>query len=185
MNEVIRNIKARRTTRKYQEKQISREALETIIEAGLYAPSAHNQQPWHFTVIQDKALIDEMNLKSKEMAKNHTDALIQKMANNDAFHIFYNAPTLVVVSGDKNGMMPREDCAAATQNMLLAAESINIGACWNGMINFLFSSPYGDEYKAKMEIPETHEPYYAVLLGYKDVAVTNAPKRKENTVRYL
>ena len=185
MNEVLSTIKSRRTTRKYQQKPIEQNKLEAIIEAGLYAPSAHNMQSWHFTVIQDKTLIDEMNTMTKEAAKTSEVEFVRKMANNEAMHVFYNAPVMVVVSGDKNGMMPREDCAAATQNMILAAESFNIGSCWNGMVNFLFNGPKGDAYREKLEIPETHEPYYVVLLGYKDVTATTAPKRSANTVHYL
>ena len=185
MNEVISNIKARRTTRKYQQKPIEKSKLESVIEAGLYAPSAHNDQSWHFTVIQDKALIDEMNVATKEVSKMNEIEFVRKMANNETLHVFHNAPVMVVVSGKKNGIMPREDCAAATQNMILAAESLDLGSCWNGMVSFLFSSSKGDDYRARLEIPETHEPYYAVLLGYKDVTAANAPKRRTNTVHYL
>lgn len=185
MNEIIKVIKERRTTRKFKLDQIKEEELQAIIEAGLYAPSAHNKQSWNFTVIQNSELIEELNIEAKKAAKNFKDEIIQKMANNEKFNIFYGAPTIIVVSGDKNGMMPEVDCAAATENMLIAAESLDIGACWNGMVSLLFNSEKGEEYKKKLNIPEGYNPYYVVLLGYKDVRVKNAPARKENSVQYI
>lgn len=185
MNSVIQNIKARRTTRKYQSQQVSKEMVESIIEAGLYAPSGHNKQPWHFTVVQNQALLAEMNIEAKEAAKAIPDEMIQKMAHNEHFHIFYNAPTVIVVSGNEEGLTTRDDCAAATQNMLLAAESLGLGACWNGMVSMLFMGEKADAYVAKLGIPEGCKPFYAVALGHKDAHATNAPARKANTVNYI
>ena len=67
MNEVLKAIKERRTTRKFKPEQIKEEELQSIIEADLYAPSGTNQQPWHFTVIQNKDLIDQMDFEAKEV----------------------------------------------------------------------------------------------------------------------
>lgn len=185
MNETLKVIRERRTTRKFKTEQIKEEELQAIIEAGIYAPSAHNQQSWNFTVIQNAELIEEMNTQAKEAAKNFPDEMIKKMANNDKFHIFYGAPTVVVVSGQDNAMMPQVDCAAASENMLIAAEALDIGACWNGFVGFLFSGEKGAEYKKKLNIPEGFTPYYAVVFGYKDVRITNAPARRGNTVQYI
>ncbi|MDA3845843.1 MAG: nitroreductase family protein, partial [Vallitaleaceae bacterium] len=60
MNQVIETIKNRRSTRKFKPEQLEKEQLEAIIEAGLFAPSAHNEQSWYFTVIQNKELIEDM-----------------------------------------------------------------------------------------------------------------------------
>lgn len=185
MNETLKVIKTRRSTRKFKEEQIKDTELQPIIEAGLYAPSGHNQQSWNFTVIQNKEIIDELNVQAKEVAKSFPDEMIQKMANNDKFHIFYGAPTVIVISGKDDAMTPQADCGAATQNMLLAAESLDIGGCWNGFVGFLFNSKKGIEYKEKLDISEGFTPYYAVALGYKDVKLSNAPERRENTVQYI
>jgi len=80
MNETLRVIRERRTTRRFKTEQIKEEELQAIIEAGLYAPSAHNQQSWNFTVIQNKELLDELNIETKEAAKSFPDEMIQKMA---------------------------------------------------------------------------------------------------------
>ncbi|WP_432666641.1 nitroreductase family protein [Wukongibacter baidiensis] len=184
-NQTLEVIRSRRTTRKFKLEQIKEEELQAILEAGIYSPSAHNDQPWNFTVIQNQELMKELNKESKEIAKSFEDEMIQKMANNEKFDIFYKAPTIVVVSGREDAMMPEVDCAAATENMLIAAESLDVGGCWNGFVGFLFNSEKGEEYKERLNIPKGYKPYYAVALGYKEVRATNAPKRRENTIQYI
>lgn len=186
MNPVIQNILTRRSTRKFTDEAVDNEVLTAIIEAGLYAPSGHNTQPWHFTVVRNKDLLQEMNVATKEAAKDYPDPLIQRMANNESLNLFYNAPVLIVVSGMVTGAVTmRDDCAAATQNILLAAESFGLGSCWNGLTTFLFNGPSGAEYMTRMGIPENYKPLYAVALGHKAVTATAAPKRKENLVNYF
>ncbi len=186
MNSVIQNILARRSTRKFTDEAVTDEMMAAIIEAGIYAPSGHNTQPWHFTVIRNKELLQEMNLATKKEAKDYPDPLIQKMANNDSLNLFYNAPVLVVVSGMTTGAVTmRDDCAAATQNMLLAAESLGLGSCWNGLTAFLFNGSEGANFMKRMEIPENYKPLYAVALGHKAVTASAAPKRKANLVNYI
>lgn len=184
-NQVLDTIKKRRTTRAYLSEQIKKEQLQIVLEAGLYAPSAHNQQSWHFTVIQNQNLIAELNKVSKEIAKDSSDEMIKKMASNETFNVFYNAPTLILVSGNKSSMMPQVDCAAASENMLIAAESINLGSCWNGFVSFIFNSDRREEYIKKLKIPEGYDPYYAIAIGYKKTEVINAPKRKGNNITFL
>ncbi|MCT4509939.1 MAG: nitroreductase family protein [Tepidibacter sp.] len=183
MNDIIKNIKERRSIRKFKEEQIKEEEIQTIIEAGIYAPSAHNQQPWHFTVIQNKNIISEMNEESKKAMKNHSDEWIAKLGNNEKFDIHYNAPTVILVSGKKDCYSPIVDVSAAIQNMLLAADSIGVGSCWVGLSKFGLI----EEDKVKQfNIPDGYEPYYTVALGYKALdKKQNAPKRNEDVVNYI
>ncbi|MDF2592581.1 MAG: nitroreductase family protein, partial [Clostridia bacterium] len=69
MNETLKNIKNRRSVRAYQAEQIKEEELQMILEAGIYAPNARNQQSWHFTVIQSKELLDRMSKAVQEEYK--------------------------------------------------------------------------------------------------------------------
>lgn len=182
MNVVIENIKKRRSIRKYLAEQINETELNEIIEAGIYAPSAHNEQPWHFTVIQNKELIDFISVKTKEAMANSEVEWIAKMGKNEKLHIFYNAPTVIVISGRDEGFSPIVDCSAATENMMLAAESLNIGSCWNGLIKYFFQQ---EDQISKLNIPEGYTPFYAVTFGYKQVTPTRALERKKNVVSYI
>lgn len=185
MNETIKIILDRRSVRAYLSEQIKPEELDLIIKAGLYAPSAHNQQSWHFTVIQDANLISELSKEAKAEMLKQEDEYVKSMASNEDFNLFYNAPTVIVVSGEKTALVPHVDCAAATENMMIAAESLNIGSCWNGLVTFLFKSDKLQYYIEKLNIPEGFEPYYAVAMGYKAVESVQASPRRENTVNYI
>ncbi|MBI5679728.1 MAG: nitroreductase family protein [Methanobacterium sp.] len=198
MNKVLENIKSRRSIRKYLPEQIKDEELEIILESAIYAPTGHNDQPWHFTVIQNKEFIDKINVESKKVMAEIPVEWISKMGKAEHLHILYNAPTVVVVSGKEDATTPFADCCAAIQNMLLAAESIDIGSCWIGLARFFFENPENVE---NLGIPEGYKPYYAVTLGYKAVEISNfdaskseisngstnnrAPERNKNVVNYI
>lgn len=181
-NPVLEAIKNRRSIRRYLPDQIKDAELAAILEAGAYAPSAHNEQPWHFTVIRNRELLDRISDKSKElMAAQETD-WIKKMGQNPDLHIFYKAPTVVVVSTRLGAMSPKVDCAAAIQNMLLAAESLDIGSCWIGLARYYFSL---EAERPLLGIPDGYEPFYAVTLGYKAQRPSRALPRKKDLVNYL
>lgn len=185
MNEVLKVIKERRSTRRFSPEQISNKELNQILEAGLFAPSAHNQQSWNFTVIQNKEVIDQLSHDTKFQLGLSEEERTRALATNEKFHVFYNAPTIVVVSGQVDGMMPQVDCAAASQNMLLTAESLQIGSCWNGFVGVLFASENAGGYIEKLGIPEGYQPYYALAFGYKGTEQLTAPKRKDNKIQYI
>ncbi|MBI5744962.1 MAG: nitroreductase family protein [Elusimicrobia bacterium] len=181
-NPVLDVIKNRRSIRKYLPDQLKPAELEAILEAGAYAPSAHNEQPWHFTVIRDKALLDRISEKSKElMAAQDTD-WVKEMGRNPAFHVFYHAPAVVIVSARAAAMSPKVDCSAAIQNMLLAAESLDIGSCWIGLARYFFSL---EEELPLLGLPDGYEPFYAVTFGYKGQRPSRALPRKAPPVSYI
>lgn len=185
MNEVIQNILNRRSVRVYSEEQIKKEDLDLIIEAGIYSPSGCNMQPWHFTVVQNRELLDTINNETKKVLLNCNNEYFQKYAVNEKYDIFYGAPTVIFISGEKTALVPQTDCAAATENMILAAESLGIGTCWIGLAHYLFNSEKGSDYAKKLEIPEGYEPYYAITLGYKKIADPKPQPRREGTVNYI
>jgi nitroreductase len=185
INEVLATIKKRRSVRAFKEDQITDEELQTILAAARYAPSAGNQQLWHFTVIQDKQLLEQLNVSAKESAAQIDNEHVQQLAKNEKFNIFYGAPTVVLVSGKEDGMAIEADCAAATQNMLLAAESLGLGSCWVNLTLFAFAGEKGEQYKQQLGVPAGYKPFSSAVLGYKKIEAVTAPHRKENLVNYL
>jgi nitroreductase len=185
MNETLKVIRNRRSTRLFKPEQITDEELKEILDAGIYAPSATNKQPWHFTVIQNKDLIDRLSNDFKELAKKSDNEYIKRVGDNEKFHVFYNSPTVIMISGDINNHSAAVDCAAATENMLLAAEALEIGSCWIGFIGYLLNHEEGQHYLEEMGIPQGYRQIHSVALGYKKINVTNAPVRKENSVNYI
>lgn len=186
MNKTIDTILNRRSIRSYKKDQILDEELDLILEAGKYAPSAMNWQSWHFTVIQNPELLDKLN--------NYLKAFLLKSGNKDMadrlkskeFNIFYNAPTLIVVSGTKDAIAPQIDCALSIQNMFLAAESVGIGSCWIHAVSMgLTATVEGKVLAKELKIPEGYTIYGSAVFGYKTEPNPPALPRKPNTVTII
>jgi nitroreductase len=176
MNETLKTIASRRSIRQFKQEQIKDSELHSILEAGLQAPSGHNDQPWFFSVIQNKDLIKELSDGSKEeMKKSDIDWMVT-VGKNERLNIYYNAPTIIIVAGRKDAVTPMADVCGAIQNMLIAAESLNIGACWIGFTKYNFTKE--EEYK-KVKIPDDYEVYYGIALGYKVKGDTASPPARK------
>ena len=149
----------------------------------MYAPNAGDRQAWHFTVIQQAELLAWLNREAKENAKQV--AHLREMANNEGLNIFYGAPTVILVSGEANAIVMESDCAAATQNMLLAAESLGLGACWIDFVLLAFTGPKAQDYLPELGVPDGYKPYASVALGYKKSETGNAAPRKADLINYI
>lgn len=185
MNEVIKAIKERRSIRRFKNDVISKENIAAIVEAGIYAPSSLNMQSWHFTVVTKKDLLDKLSEETKKVVLASNNEHIKKLVSNPNFHAFYNAPVGIIVSGEDKAMKPLVACSAAVENMLIAAESLNIGSCWMGVITNLFESKKAEDVKKELGIPEGYTPFYGVALGYVDGEKPQAPPRRTNTVNFI
>ena len=185
MNNAIETILNRRSVRVYSEEQIKQVDLELILKSGLYSPSGCNAQSWHFTVIQNKEIMNNLNFETKKELLKSDNEYFKDFAANEKYDIFYDAPTIIVISGEKKALIPEIDCAAATENMIIAAESLNIGTCWIGLVTYLFKSEKVQEIIKRIEIPQGYEPYYAITLGYKKYPNPSPQPRRENTVNYI
>lgn len=182
MNEVLNTLKKRRSVRQYRSEQIKDNELEEILEAAIYAPTGRNDQPWHFTVVQNKKLIGEISEGAKEVMRESGMEWMVQLGGIKDFNIFHRAPTVVIVSGKKEATTPLIDCSAAVQNILLAAESMDIGSCWIGFAKFFFLKPENLE---KFDIPADHEVHFGVSLGYKVRENSPAPLRNKEVFSYF
>lgn len=151
-NEILEVIHQRKSVRHFTDQSVSKEQIETLLRAGMAAPTAVNRQPWVFYVIRQREVLDTLSqqLPYAKMLKQ--------------------APAAIVVCGDmeKAGNLKDkgywvQDCAAATQNILLAAESLGLGAVWTA------SYPYDDRTKAvikALDLPQNHIPLNVIPIGY-------------------
>ncbi len=130
MSETIKTILCRRSVRQFRPEQISDQDLETILQAGCYAPSGMNGQPWHFSVVQNRDLLSRINEATRTMMLNSGILSMRERAQAPGFSVYYQAPTLIVVSGDPRSITHQFDCTLALGTTLLAAESLEIGSCW-------------------------------------------------------
>lgn len=185
MNETMRTILNRRSIRAYKQEQIKDEELNAIMQAGIYAPSAINEQPWRITAVQNREILHRINEACRAIILKSGNKIFAERAKSPEFSIFYNAPTLIIVSGDEKAIAPLADCALALENMFLAAASMEIGSCWINAITQLSGDEEGRALIKELEIPEGHKIYCAGSFGYKAADSPEAAPRKENLVNII
>lgn len=187
-NAVIEAIQNRRSCRQFKSEQLSKEHIMAIIGCGLSAPSAHDEQPWLFSVVKNKGLLAEINEEAKKGFADSPVDVFRVFAKSPDFSIFYDAPLVVFVSGNNDTMFPeamlnRFDCGAATENMLIAAESLGVGSCWIGLAAYGFSGERKEEFMKKLKIPANYTPFYAVSFGYKRAdSLSGVTKAKDGRI---
>lgn len=185
-NEVIENIKKRRSIRSFSREQVSENELKTILEAGLNAPSGMNFQTWHFTAIQNSETLIILNDLIKKAFAKSDDPHLKERANNDAYCCYYHAPTLIVVSNEPKQWWASMDCACAIQNIFLAATSLNIGSCWINQLGTTCDDIDVRDFISSLGIPTNHQVFGCVALGYPDKDfIPKEKKIKDNLVTII
>ncbi|MDR0934260.1 MAG: nitroreductase family protein [Burkholderiaceae bacterium] len=184
MNETLQAIRQRRSIRKFQDTPIPDESRDAIIEAGRLAPSAMNRQERHFTIVQSQSLLADLNRESKAIAATSRNRHISLMAQSENYNIFHHAPLVIVVSGPDRPMV-ESDCAAAIQNMLIAAQSLGYGSCWVNFALFPFNGPKGGEFLQRLGIPEGYRPYGSLVVGVREDGPTGERVIRGNTVNTI
>lgn len=163
-NRVLENIYTRTSVRTYQERKIEDDKIEQILKAAMSAPSAVNKQPWAFVVVKEEETLDRLgsSLPTAGMLKE--------------------APLAIVVCGDLSKALEGigaeywiQDASAATENILLAAHGLGLGAVWTGVY------PVKDRIltvKTILKLPDSIIPLNVIPIGYPKGP--QAPKDKWN-----
>ncbi|PUU86449.1 nitroreductase family protein [Halanaerobium sp.] len=145
----MKEIFKRRSIRKYLDKKVEEEKIQKLLKAAVAAPSAGNEQPWHFIVIKAREHLDQL-------AEIHPYAKMLK-----------EAPLAVAVCADLNEQKYDgfwvQDCSAATQNILLEAVSLELGAVWIGCHPAEDRERVISEY---LEVPENVKTLSLISIGY-------------------
>lgn len=162
---VIDNIMTRTSIRAYTKDTISKEQIDQLLRAGMAAPSAANKQPWHFVVVTDRQLLKDLGNSS----------------NN--WKMTAEAPLAIVVCGDLTKALDNdgrdmwiEDTSAATENILLAAHGLGLGAVWTGVYPI---QEREDAVAKLLNLPDNLVPMATVVVGHP--AESPAPKDKYKT----
>lgn len=172
---VMDNILSRKSVRSYTSQKLTDGQIETLLRAAMAAPSGSNIQPWSFVVLTDASEYDTIFAGNFNMDKfKQAAAVIVLCADTTVTRTPRGGGEAVV---QPNGTW-RDDLGAATENLLLAAESMGLGACWTA------SYPYKDRYmppKTALGLPATVVPYAIVPVGYP--AGNEQPKDKWDPAR--
>ena len=160
--DVLQAIATRRSHRVYKADQIPEDVLKQILTAGLRSPSARNHQPWHFSVVQNAALIQEVHDEAASvMGKDGSPRFA-----DPNFQIFYHAPTVIFIFGEKDFSWTEVDCGIAVENMALAAEELGLGSVILGLPKPAFMGDKADELRQKLKCPDGYDFVVALALGY-------------------
>jgi nitroreductase len=189
-NDVIEIIKMRRCVRQYLDKEIPDEDISFLIDCAGYAPSGLNMQPWAFLVIKNNDKI----LQLSETCKKSMIPLLENMKNTSKVasefltflrqkesNIFYGAPVLVIILGNRTAATAVYDCAMAAQTMMLAAQSIGIGSCWIGAAQH---SLMDEKLLKELGAPEGYIHVAPLIFGYPK-GETEMPERIEPKVVWV
>ncbi len=161
--DVLEAIKGRRSIRSYVPSEIDVKQLEAVFEAAIWAPSAGNLQPWEFIVVDDKEVMRRLARASlNQMWMVEASSIIAVCADLDRTGVIY---------GERGRRLYAiQDCAAATQNMLLAAYSQGLGTCWVGAF-------YDDEVKRILNLPNNVRPLALITIGQPRERPTTPSRR--------
>ena len=185
MNEVINAVNARRSIRFYESKRVSDEDVETILNCAKIAPSALGRQSWHFTVLRDRALMDEISAANKELAlASGIPAEIEK-ANEPNYDNFRGSQTAILIAVEDAAPYGIADCANTAMIMTLVATSLGLGSCYIASYSKALKTPDGAALLARLNLPEGYTPLFAVCLGYTGEQPKPRKPLKPDTVSYI
>ena len=179
--EVLQAISSRRSHRAYREEALPEETLAAILRAGLESPSARNRQPWHFSVVQNAALIQEIHDEAAKVMGREGGPRFA----DPGFQMFYHAPVVIFLFGEKDFPWTQVDCGIAVENMSLAAEGLGIGSVILGLPMPAFKGAKADELRKKLQCPEGYDFVIALALGYATDTKDPHDLREKNISRIV
>jgi len=184
--DLMETIYARRAVREFTPEPVADNILRQIIDAAIQAPSAVNQQPWSFFVVQNKALLARISREAKaHLLRTSPAALVshhfQDLLSDPNFDIFYAAPALIVITAVAESPWAVEDCSLAAENLMLAARALGLGTCWIGFAQAWLGTPDG---KAALNMPAAYLPVAPIIVGHPKSLPPPVP-RKEPEIRWI
>lgn len=167
--DAINSIMTRTSIRSWENKPVEKEKIVTMLKAAMSAPTAVNKQPWHFVVLTERDQIDGL-------AMGRGGGMVRK------------APLAIVVCGDTAKFLGGEgreywvqDCSAATENLLLAAHALGLGAVWTGVYPI---SERVNSTRQALGLDERYIPMCTILIGYPQEHPTPKDKWKPENITW-
>lgn len=166
-NEVLRNIRERRSIRRYKSEQVSDEELKAVLEAGTWAPTGHGTQDPCIVAVQNADIIDRLvAMNAKEMGVESNP--------------YYGAPTIVLVFASADNYNRERDGSLVLGNMMLAAHSIGLASCWINREDAMFATEEGKTLMKELGLPDGLVGIGALSLGYAASEPKTVKPRRED-----
>ncbi|MCR5102827.1 MAG: nitroreductase family protein [Butyrivibrio sp.] len=176
MSSVKEAITTRSSTRGYTDEKLTEEELNLLLEAGLKAPTAANKQEIHFTVVKgDNKILSEL--------ENHKNSL--RGITNATHNFYYEAPTIIFLSGDEANKWSALDAGIAVENMALMAEELGLG---NLIIGCIYDAMRGEKrayYDKALGFPEGYIFEIAIAVGHKAVEKVPHTYDADKQINYI
>ena len=176
MNEVLKAIEQRSSTRSFTEEKLTEAELNALIEAGLQAPTAANRQEIHFTVVDSSnPILAEIE---REMRASSTRQFPEQ-------NFYYGAPTVLILSGDKAFPWTPVDAGIAVENIALAAEGLGLGSLIIGCIKGAMTGEKQAAFSDTLKLPEGYAFEVAIAVGHKAAGKTPHTYSAEKNVTII
>jgi len=186
MNQTITSIIERRSIRSFRADPVPDADINWILEAALYAATSRNRQPWFFSVVSNKSLLDRMTKGVLDTLRTTGAEDYKTKAADPLFSPFHNAPTVIFLSGRDDVHSALTDCANAAQNICVAAHSLGLGSCYLRTFRLAFEdSELSGELNQALGLPSGYSTIFAVALGYPDEDHPPVPLRNRDVIRYI
>ena len=173
MNPIIENIKTRRSVRRFLPKPVPTELLEQVVEAGTFAPSGHDRQPWAIVVVTNPEVLDRLR---------QSNATFFDMPVKDPF---YGAPAAIVVLTKRSTPTYLYDGSLVLGTMMLAAHSLGLSTCWIHRAKQEFELPEWQKLLSDLGIEGDYEGIGHLAIGYADGPEPEARPRKDGRVFWV
>ncbi len=175
MNAAIENMKTRRSVRKFKADAVPQELIEQVIEAGTFAASGHDRQPWAIIAVKNREVIERLS---------KVNASFFDMPVKDPF---YGAPVVIIVLTKKTTPTYIPDGSLCLGNMMLTAHSLGLASCWINRAKQTFELPEWQEWLAGIGVDTSmeYEGIGHLALGYADGPLPAARPRKEGRVFWV
>lgn len=165
-NDVLANIRSRRSIRTYLAKQIEDEKLDLVLEAGTYAPTGRGAQSPVIVSVQDLETLRTLSAMNARVMGTDSDP-------------YYGVPTVVLVFADASRNTCVEDGSCVLENMMLAAHALGLGSCWIHRERQMFETEQGKALMKQWGLAEHLIGVGAIALGYPAGEAPQAAKRKD------
>lgn len=167
MNDVLKTIENRRSIRRFKDSPVEDETIELLLHAGVMAPSAGNLQARDFIVVRDKSVIEELGVAAWRQSQVRSAPVV--------LVVCANYPRSAAKYGERSELYAVQDATASVMNILLAAHSLGLGACWVGAFDEGSVSEI-------MALPEDVRPMALIPVGYPDESPSAPPRLSLDSV---
>ncbi len=169
MNETLNRLKTRRSIRSYLPKQVEKDLLDQVLEAGTFAPTGGGQQVPVIVAVQDQNTVKQLSCMNAKVIGNDSDP-------------FYGAPTVLVVLAERTRRTYLLDGAAVMTTLVNAAHAVGLGSCWIHRAKEMFESEEGKALLAKWGLSGDYEGIGNVIVGYPAGPAPQPAPRKANYI---